>query len=78
MPDSLHDPLPRGSLLYEYSALDLPSTIRYARSRCGSPERSNRRFASRPNRPVRTEANTEPKGTTARRRKRNGGWNRSV
>jgi len=76
MPDSLHDPLPRGSLLYEYSALDLPSTIRYARSRCRSLEGSNRRSASRPNRRVRTEANTEPKGTTARRRKLNGGGDR--
>src|SRR5438445_54649 len=51
---------------------------RDAFSPCGSLERSNRRFASRPNRPVRTEANTEPKGTTARRRKRNGDGNRQV
>src|SRR3989442_14958388 len=76
MPDNLHDPPPPGRLPYESSSLDLPRTLRYAHSPCGSLERSNRRFASRPNPPVRTEANTEPKGTTARRRKNNGDGNR--
>src|SRR3989442_15889268 len=78
MPDSLHDPPPPGRLPYESSALDLPRTLRYARSPCGSLERSNRRFASRPNPPVRTEANTEPKGTTAKRRKHKGDGTRQV
>src|SRR3989475_13312275 len=76
MPDSLHDPPPPGRLPYESSALDLPRTLRYARSPCGSLERSNRRFASPPNPPVRTEANTVAKGTTARRRKGKGVGNR--